>query len=136
MKQLIFCALILSIVVTGCLHKGAQSKYVKCYGYSLVGDGNNNDSSFFRLSYENKSGSPLKEPFVRMVIKDTTDKFFKPILFSDSKSFPDVPAHSSFTVDFYSKNFEFSNEVGKVKLYLSWTNSKGRNSIRRKVEYE
>jgi hypothetical protein len=130
------CSLLLFLVLTSCLHKGAQSKYVKCYGYSLIGDGNNNDSSFFRLSYENKSGSPLKEPFVRMVIKDTSDKLFKPILFSDSKNLPDVPAHTSFYVDFYARDFQFSNETGKAKLYLSWTNSKGKRSIRRKVEYD
>jgi hypothetical protein len=134
MKQFILSSLLLCFVVTSCIHKGRESKYVKFKGYQLVTDGNNGDSVFFELHYENKSDYPLKEPFCRMVIKDTSDKMFKPILFSDSKVFADVPAHSHFYVYFYSKGFEFSDAVGKVKCYLSWTNSKGKNAFRRSVE--
>jgi hypothetical protein len=134
MKLLIVIG-ITGIVFTSCFHKGAQSKYVKFHGYSLVGDGNDNDSSFFRLDYENKSDYPLKAPYVRMVIKDTSSKLFKPILFSDSKNLDDIPSHTSFSVWFFSDGFQFSSAVGKVKCYLSWTNSNGKRSIRRTVEY-
>lgn len=134
MKQLL-PFFVLAFLAVSCLHKGKESKYVKFHGYQLVGDGNNNDSAFFELRYENKSSVPLKAPYCRISIKDTSDKFFKPILFSDAKNFEDVPAHTWFNVYFYSDGFQFSNAVGKVKCYLSWTNSKGKRSIRRAVEY-
>lgn len=134
MKAIVFTAAIL-LVLGSCIHKGKESKYVKFHGYQLVTDGNNGDSVFFELRYENKSDVPLKDPYCRMAIKDTSDKIFKHILFSDSKNFEDVPAHTWFNVYFYSDGFQFSDEVGKVKCYLSWTNSKGKRSIRRSVEY-
>ena len=134
MKQLLLFFLT-AILITSCIRKGKESKYVKFHGYQLVTDGNNGDSVFFELRYENKSDYPLKEPYCRMVIKDTSDKIFKPILFSDSDNLPEVPAHTWFNVYFYSDGFQFTNDVGKVKCYLSWTNSKGKRSFRRSVDY-
>jgi hypothetical protein len=56
-------------------------------------------------------------------------------LFSASLNLDDQPAQHAFNVLFYADNFQFSDNVGKAKCYLSWTNSKGHRSIRRKVEY-
>lgn len=134
MKWSVIILFLVSVFVTACLHKGAESKQVKFYGYDLVGDGNNNDSTFFELRYENKSSIPLKEPYLRMVIKDTSDKIFKHILYSESQNLADIPAHTPFTVYFYAENFQFSAAVEKAKFYLSWTNSKGKKSIRRSIE--
>lgn len=134
MKRLI-TILLPALLAASCLHKGAESKYVKFMGCTLVSDGNNNDSSFFKIDYENKSDQPLKDPFVRMVIKDTSDKMFKPILFSASDNLDDIPAHTAFTVSFYSEGFQYSDATGKTKYYLSWTNSNGKRSIRRRVEH-
>jgi hypothetical protein len=131
MKRLTF--LIALLLLAACIRKGAESKYVKFKGYQLVGDGNNNDSTFFKLTYENKSEHPLKEPYIRMVIKDTSAKMFKPILFSDSRNFEDVGAKQYFDIYFYAKGFQFSSETGKLKFYLEWTNSKGKRSFRRAV---
>lgn len=135
MKWTIILLLSATVLATACIHKGAESKQVKFLGFDLVGDGNNNDSTFFELRYENKSSIPLKEPYLRMVIKDTSDKVFKHILYSESQNLPDIAAHSPFTVYFYAENFQYSAKVGKTKFYLSWTNSKGKKSIRRKVEF-
>jgi hypothetical protein len=121
------------LLLAACIRKGAESKYVKFKGYQLIGDGNDNDSTFFELTYENKSDQPLKEPYIRMVIKDTSAKMFKPILFSDSKNFEDVGAKQYFNIYFYSKGYQFSAETGKMKFYLEWTNSKGKRSFRRAV---
>lgn len=134
MKLVVLITAIL-VVLGSCIHKGKESKYVKFHGYQLVTDGNNGDSVFFELRYENKSDYPLKEVYCRMAIKDTSDKIFKHILFSDSDNLPDVPAHTWFNVYFYSDGFQFTDAVGKVKCYLSWTNSKGKTSFRRSVEY-
>lgn len=126
--------LVLSLLLlAACIRKGTESKYVKFKGYQLIGDGNDNDSTFFELRYENKSDQPLKEPYIRMVIKDTSAKMFKPILFSDSKNFEDVGAKQYFNIYFYAKGYQFSAETGKMKFYLEWTNSKGKRSFRRAV---
>lgn len=125
--------LFLVFLAAACIRKGAESKYVKFKGYQLIGDGNDNDSTFFELRYENKSEHPLVDPYIRMVIKDTSSKVFKPILFSDSRNFEDVGAKQYFNVCFYAKGFQFSSETGKMKFYLEWTNSKGKRSFRRAV---
>lgn len=124
---------LLIVLVTGCVRWGAESRYVKFDGYELVGDGNNNDSAFFEIHYINSSDTILGTPYLRMVIKDTSGKFFKPILFSKSANHPDVPPHSNVTYRYYAKHFMFSERTGKIKFYYSWKNSKGKTSVRRSI---
>lgn len=125
----IICVLVLS----SCIRWGAQSKYVKFDGYELVGDGNDNDSSFFEIKYRNNSDTLLRGPYLRMVIKDTSRKFFKPILYSHADNHPDVPAHSEVVYRYYAKGFTYTGSTGKKKFFYSWTNSKGKSSVRRSV---
>jgi hypothetical protein len=109
---------------------------VKYDGYYLTGDGNNDDSTFFMVSFKNKSDYPLVEPDLLMTIKDTTGKWLSGTMFSSLVYFEDQAAHSNFTVKVYAEGFTFSDEVGKIKFLLSWTNKKGKNSFRRRIVYE
>lgn len=126
----IMCVLYLA---SSCVRWGAESRYVKFDGYELVGDGNNDDSTFFEIKYRNNSDTSLRGPYLRMVIKDTSGKFFKPILYSHSDNHPDVPAHSEVVYRYYAKDFTFTGATGKKKFFYSWTNSKGKSSVRRSV---
>lgn len=134
--RLLFIAIACILLsLTGCFHHGADSKYVKYDSYELACDGNDCDSNYFYLNFRNNGSEPLKSPYVRFVIKDTSDKMFKPILFSDSKTINDIPPYTSFTIKLYAGNFQLSSEVGKSKVYFSWTNKKGKKSVRRSVSY-
>lgn len=134
-KKIFFiCSYILvALFLDGCFHYGSGSKYVKFDSYVLASDGNNGDSNFFYVTYKNKGPEPLKNPYLRMVIKDTSDKIFKKILFSDSRIFSEVPGHSDFTIKFFAGNYIPGNDVGKVKFYLEWTNKKGKKSVKRTI---
>lgn len=122
--------------LSACYHRGADSKYVTYDYYELVDDGNNGDSSFFKVYYKNESDYPLKSAWLRMTIKDTSSKLIKSTLFSDIKDLPEIPAKTNFKVVFYADNFQFGDNVGKLKFYLSWKNHKGKTSVRRVVDYE
>ena len=135
MKNLYYFAFFL-LVLTSCIALGKGSHKVKYSSYALIGDGNNNDSSFFIVNFKNKSEYPLLEPNLVMTIKDTSSKMIKHSLFSNSATFDDVAAHTDFSVKLYAKDFYFTDEVGKVKLLLSWTNQKGKSSFRRRIVYE
>lgn len=132
-KLLLFVPILLAI--SSCIRWGHESKFVRFDGYELVGDGNDNDSTFFIVSYRNKCESWLGAPYCRMVIKDTSGKIFGSGLYSQSEVIPDVAPKTNFSIKLYAENFQFTDEVGKVKFYLSWTNGKGKNSVRRHVEY-
>ena len=134
MKKSLF-AIAALIILSGCYHRGAESKYVKFDSYELVGDGNNGDSNFFHVYYHNESDYPLKAPWLSMTIKDTSSKMFKHTLFSAAKDLPDIEANTNFVVTFYAEDFQFSDNVGKLKFMLRWKNHKGRTSVRREVDY-
>lgn len=137
MKQILSISLfILLLTMSACYHRGAESKHVKYDSYELVNDGNNGDSSFFKIYYQNTSDYPLKSAWMRLTIKDTSSKIFKSTLFSDAKDLPEIPAKTNFTVVFYAKDFQFGDEVGKLKFYLTWENHKGKKSVRRVVDYQ
>lgn len=127
---------ILLLVLSSCIAMGKGSRKVKYDNYFLVGDGNDNDSSFFFVYFKNKSDYPLVNPDLSMTIKDTTNKMISKTLYSSYTTFADVPAHTDFYVKVYAEDFYFSDEVGKIKLLLSWTNKKGKNSFRRRIVYE
>jgi hypothetical protein len=135
MKHLFIGSLIV-FVLSACIAKGKGSHKVKYDGYYLTGDGNNDDSTFFMVSFKNKSDYPLVEPDLLMTIKDTTGKWLSGTMFSSLVYFEDQAAHSNFTVKVYAEGFTFSDEVGKIKFLLSWTNKKGKNSFRRRIVYE
>ena len=135
MRNLFYLSFFL-LVLTSCIALGKGSHKVKYSSYALVGDGNNNDSSFFIVHFKNKSEYPLLEPNLIMTIKDTSSKMLKHTLFSSSTDFEDVPAHTDFYVKVYAKDFYFTDEVGKIKLLLGWTNKKGKTSFRRRIVYE
>lgn len=132
----VFCFAVFALVLTSCIAIGKGSHKVKYSSYALVGDGNDNDSSFFIVNFKNKSEYPLLEPNLMMTIKDTSGKMLKHTLFSNSVDFEDVQAHTDFSVKLYAKDFYFTDEVGKVKLLLDWTNKKGKTSFRRRIVYE
>ncbi len=123
-------------IMSSCIRWGHESRFVRFDGYTMVGDGNDNDSTFFIVSYRNKCKSWLGEPYCRMVIKDTTGKLFGSGLYSNSETIQDVEPLTDFSFKFYADNFTFTDEVGKVKFYLSWTNGKGKTAVRRHVDYE
>ena len=127
--------LLLSVIIccTSCFRWGAESKYLKFREYEHVSDGNNNDSSFFVVTYENIGDFQITDPYLRMTIKDTSSKLFRFPMYSESGTFPSIPPHSSAELSFYADNFQFTDAVGKIKLYFSWTNSKGRSSGRRSI---
>jgi len=135
MKTSLSLLSLLVLLNTGCVRKGLESKYVKLDNHELVGDGNNNDSNFFQIRYTNQSPNPITDPYLRMAIKDTSSKLFKKTLYSESKTFPTVPANTDFIVLLYAEDFQYSDLVGKTKFFLSWTNSEGKSSIRRSVRY-
>lgn len=124
------------IALSACFHRGADSKHVKYDYYELVNDGNNGDSSFFKVYYKNESNYPLKSAWLKMTIKDTSSKMFKSTLFSDLQDLPEIPAKTNFKVVFYAKDFQFGDNVGKLKFYLSWKNHKGKTAVRRVVDYQ
>lgn len=124
------------LVLSACIAKGKGSRKVKYDGYYLSGDGNDNDSSFFYVSFKNKSDYPLIEPDLLMTVKDTSSKMISKTLFSSLVYFEDQAANSNFTVKVYAEDYTPSSEVGKIKFLLSWTNKKGRNSFRRRIVYE
>ncbi len=132
----IFYPLILVLALSSCIALGKGSRKVKYDSYALIGDGNDNDSSFFMVYFKNKSDYPLIEPNLSVSVKDTSDKMFKKSLFYNDVDFEDVAAHTDFVVKVYAKDFYFTDEVGKIKLILDWTNKKGKNSFRRRIVYE
>lgn len=125
--------LFFNFMLVSCFHRGDESKYVKFDFYELATDGNDGDSNFFYLHFKNNSNHTLKDPYLRMVIKDTSSKIFKPRLFSDSETFTEIPANTAFTAAFYAGSFQFGDDVGKIKIYLSWTNHKGKKGVRRVI---
>jgi len=135
MKYLFGAAFVL-LVLSACIAKGKGSRKVKYDGYYLSGDGNDNDSSFFYVSFKNKSDYPLIEPDLLMTVKDTSSKMISKTLFSSLVYFEDQAANSNFSVKVYAEDYTPSSEVGKIKFLLSWTNKKGRNSFRRRIVYE
>lgn len=131
-----FCILLLLLTLASCIALGKGSHKVKYSSYSLVGDGNDNDSSFFMVYFKNKSDYPLIEPMLTLTIKDTSNKTIQKTLFKESQTFPDIVAHTDFSVKIYAQDFYFSDEVGKLKLLLVWTNKKGKSSFRRRIVFE
>lgn len=125
-----------SFMLVACVKWGKGSKHVSFEGYQLVGDGNDNDSTFFEVHYKNKGNDSLINTYCRMVVKDTTSKLFKGTLFSDSNKGIGVSPRSDFYYYFYAADYNPSSDVGKVKFYLSWTNPKDRRSGVRKIIYE
>ena len=135
MKSSLCLLCFFTLLSTGCVRKGLESKYVKLESHQLVGDGNNNDSNFFQIRYTNQSPNPIADPYLRMAIKDTSSKLFKKTLYSESKNFPTIPANTYFTVLLYADDFQYYDLVGKTKFFLSWTNSEGKTAIRRSIRY-
>src|SRR6218665_3053382 len=134
MKMKYLCgSFLLLLVLSACIAKGKGSHKVKYSGYYLTGDGNDDDSTFFMVSFKNKSDYPLVKPDLMMTIKDTSSKMISKTLFSSVVYFEDQAANSDFTVKVYAEGFTFSSEVGKIKFLLSWTNPKGRISFRRRI---
>ena len=131
-----FAPFLLLLALSACIAKGKGSHKVKYDGYYLSGDGNDNDSNFFYVSFKNKSDYPLVKPDLLMTIKDTSNKMIAHTLFSSLVYFEDQAANSNFTVKVYAEDYTPSSEVGKIKFLLSWTNKKGRNSFRRRIVYE
>lgn len=127
---------ILAVSLSACIAMGKGSHKVKYDGYYLSGDGNDNDSAFFYVSFKNKSDYPLVEPNLMVTVKDTSDKTFKKTIWTGDTTFADQAANSNFTVKLYAEDFYFTDEVGKVKFFLSWTNKKGKGSFRRRIVYE
>lgn len=123
------------LLLVSCIKWGNGSKHVKYIDYQLVGDGNNNDSTFFEVHYQNKGDDTLKEPVCSMNVKDTVDKMIKNTLFYSSVNGADVMPHSDFYYYFYSEGFNISSEVGKIKFLLLWTNKKGKTSGHRRIVY-
>lgn len=121
-------------MLTACVKLGNGSKNVKFLGCLRVDDGNNGDSTFFKVSYRNKGDEILKNANCDITIKDTSSTLFKSTLFSSSSNNIDAQPHSDFYFYIYSKDFTESNAVGKSKFLLTWTNKKGRQSLVRYVE--
>lgn len=135
MKNVIYL-LVFVLALSSCIAIGKGSHKVKYDSYALVGDGNDNDSSFFMVYFKNKSDYPLIDPNLSVNVKDTSNKMFKATLFYNDVDFDDVAAKTDFVVKVYAKDFYFTDEVGKIKLILDWTNKKGKNSFRRRIVYE
>lgn len=133
--KFILLFLLSSFLLGACIKYGQGSKYVKFVDYQLVGDGNDNDSTFFEVHYKNKGDDTLKEPLCSMNVKDTVDKMVKNTLFYSSVNGADVMPHSDFYYYFYSENFNISSEVGKIKFLLVWTNDKNKDSFVRRIVY-
>lgn len=122
-------------LLTSCIRHGAESVDVKFKSYEFYPAYSTLDTSYYLVSYENKSDEILKNPYLRISVKDTSDKVFKKIIFSDSKNFNSVNPNSSFTVKFNVTNDIDFTKVGKIKFFLSWTNSKNKTSVRRTIRY-
>lgn len=125
----------LPLLLTSCFRWGAEAKYLKFRDYDLVGDGNNNDSTFFAVTYENLSEYEVTNPYLRVVVKDTTRNIllFKRILFSEGANYATIPAHQQMTYYIYAKQFQLTDRADKIKFFISWENYKGKNSGRRSV---
>ncbi len=134
-----FLFLILSTIgsyfLVSCVKYGEDKKKVKLSNYQLIGDGNNDDSTFFYFSITNENSHELKDPYLRMVAKDTSDKILFSTLFRETEELPNIPANSTYSHSIYTEKFEINDEVGKIKVKLEWTNSKNKNSFIRKVYY-
>lgn len=132
----VFLIAVFAILVSSCIGMGKGSRKVKYNGYYLGGDGNNNDSTFFYVSFKNKSDYPLLSPNLGITVKDTSSKMIKPIIWSGNVDFADQAANSEFTVKVYAEDYTETDEVGKIKFLLDWTNKKGKTSFRRRIVYE
>jgi hypothetical protein len=122
---------ILPLLMTSCFRWGAEAKYLKFRDHGMVDDGNNSDSAFFMVTYENLGEYPVTTPYLRVVVKDTTSGIFKRILFSEGANYATIPAHQQMTYYIYAKNFQLTDRAGKIKFFISWENYKGKNSGRR-----
>ncbi len=127
--------LAMPFVLTSCFRWGAESKYLKFRDYALVGDGNNDDSTFFAVTYENLGDYEVTTPYLRVVVKDTARNMlmFRRILFSEGANYATIPPHQQMTYYVYAKRFRMTDNAGKIKFFFSWENYKGKNSGRRSV---
>lgn len=123
------------IVLSSCYKRGADSKKVRLWSFDVVSDGNNGDSTFFYVEIKNENDVPLKDPRLDFVVKDTSNKWLFGRLFSDYQHLPEIAPQSTYQHYIYAGDFQITDEVGKVKIRLDWTNSKGKNSVRRYVEH-
>ncbi|MFY7989462.1 MAG: hypothetical protein ACOVO3_01940 [Fluviicola sp.] len=121
----------LPLLLTSCFRWGAEAKYLKFRDYDLVGDGNNNDSTFFAVTYENTGEYEVTTPYLRVVVKDTASGIWKRNLYSEASSYATIPAHQQMTYYIYAKQFQMTDRAGKIKFFISWKNYKGKNSGRR-----
>lgn len=135
MKRTIYFSILLAGILTSCIKWGNGSKNVKFEDYQLVGDGNDNDSTFFEVEYFNKGNDSILEPLCKITIKDTTDKLIKKTLYSNSQEINFVAPHQSFYFHIYAGDFQLTSEVGKLKFILLWKNKKGKTSGVRKIIY-
>jgi len=121
----------LPFLLTSCFRWGAEAKYLKFRDYDLVGDGNNNDSTFFAVTYENLGEHEVTTPYLRVVVKDTTRGIWKRNLYSEASNYATIPARQQITYSIYAKQFQMTDRAGKIKFFISWKNYKGKNSGRR-----
>lgn len=135
MKKTFYFWILIAGMLTSCIKWGNGSKFIKFEDYQLVGDGNNNDSTFFEVEYFNKGNDSILEPLCSITIKDTTDKLIKKTLYSNSQEISFVPPHQSFYFYIYAEDFQLTSEVGKLKFILLWKNKKGKTSGVRKIIY-
>ncbi len=130
----ILVILISACLLVSCYKRGPESKGVRLWSYDLVGDGNNNDSTYFHISIKNENAVPLTDPNLKFVVKDTSSKILFSTLFRDDQNIQSIPAYSTYDHYIFTNGFQINDEVGKVKIRFEWTNSEGSNSIRRYVE--
>jgi hypothetical protein len=124
------------LLLSACYKRGADSKKVRLWSFDVVSDGNNGDSTFFYVEIRNENDVPLIDPKLDFVIKDTTSKWLFGRLFSDYQNLPEIAPQSTYQHYIYAGDFQITDEVGKVKIRLDWTNSKGKNSVIRYVEHQ
>lgn len=135
MRSLILLCLIVTFSVSSCIRHGAESRYVKYQHFTynpaiFVGD-----TSYYLVTYKNKSAFPLIAPSVKITVKDTAQGlvFFK-TLYRGYKYLDTVADSTEFSVRFnVLKEFDQAS-INKIKFVLYWTNSEGKRSFRRSVK--
>ena len=134
MKSVLFSIVIVTILASSCIRHGAQSRYVKYQSFSYNPAVFVGDTSYYLITYKNKSAFPLIEPVLNITVKDTVKGIvFYRTLYRGHKELADIPDSTEFSVRFnVLKEFDQAS-INKIKFKLHWTNSEGKRSFRRSV---
>ena len=126
---------ILSIILSSCIRYGAESRYVKYQHFTYNPAISVGDTSYYLVTYTNKSAFPLITPSLSITVKDTAKGIvFLHTLYRGHKNLDTIPDSTEFSVRFnVLKEFDQA-KIHKIKFKLYWTNSEGKRSFRRSVK--